>query len=242
MTRLTCAQADELAAAYLLGAVDADEDRDVTEHLATCRESHPELRNHAAVELLAMSLEPVEPRPELRDRLMATVARTRQDHVPAPVATHSPARRGAFDWLSNGWARGLAAAAVVAVISLGAWNIALQGEISASRQVARAVADAEAVHTVSGDAGRGLLLDTGSGSAFVAAEMDDLPGDRVYEAWLIPAEGAPVAVGVFRPGDGPMLVQLEEPLDGFATFALTVERERVESPTGVPVLAFSLAS
>jgi anti-sigma-K factor RskA len=173
---------------------------------------------------------------------MATEARTKQDHVAEQRAVSAPARGGMFDWLGGGWARGMAAAAVVAVIALGAWNIGLQGQLSASRQVAQAVADAEAVHTVSGDAGRGLLLDTGSGAAFVAASMDDLPNDRVYEAWLIPADGAPVAVGVFRPGDGPMLVQLDDPLDGYATFALTVERERVDAPTGAPVLAFSLGS
>ena len=240
--RISCAAVDEMAAAYLFGAVERDEERAVTEHLAGCREAHAELRDGLAGDLLAMGLEPVEPRPELRDRLMATVARTRQDHVAVREVVTAPPRRGPFDWLTAGWARGMVAAAVVAVIALGAWNIGLQGQLDASRQVARAVADAEAVHSVSGDAGRGLLLDTGSGAAFVAAEMDALPGDRVYEAWLIPADGAPVAAGVFRPEDGPMLVQLDRPLDGFATFAHTVERERVDAPTGAPVLAFSLGS
>ena len=240
--RISCAAVDEMAAAYLFGAAERDEERAVTEHLASCREPHAELRDGLGGDLLAMGLEPVEPRPELRDRLMATVARTRQDHVAAHGVEDAAPRRGMFDWLTAGWARGMVAAAVVAVIALGAWNIGLQGQLDASRQVARAVADAEAVHSVSGDAGRGLLLDTGSGAAFVSASMDRLPGDRVYEAWLIPAGGAPVAVGVFRPGDGPMLVQLDAPLDGYATFALTVERERVDAPTGAPVLAFSLGS
>ncbi|MEO8247636.1 MAG: anti-sigma factor [Chloroflexota bacterium] len=240
--RVSCAAVDELAAAYLFGAVGRDEEAAVTEHLASCREAHAELRDGLGGDLLAMGLEPVEPRPELRDRLMASVARTRQDHAAVREPVMDAPRRGMFEWLSAGWARGMAAAAVVAVIALGAWNIGLQGELSASRQVAQAIAGADAVHPVAGDAGRGLLLDTGSGAAFVAAEVDALPSDRIYEAWLIPSDGAPVAVGVFRPGDGPMLVQLDEPLDGFATFALTVERERVDAPTGAPVLAFSLPS
>lgn len=238
--RLSCAQVDELGAAYLLRAVDPEEERLVAEHLASCREPHPELRDGVSGELLAMSLEPVEPRPELRERLMASVARTPQDHRPAVVAA-PPSRRGMFDWLSNGLARGLAAAAVVAVIALGAWNIGLQGELRDTQAVARAVADAEAVHSLTGEAGRGLLLDTGSGAAFVASDLAALPSDRVYEAWLIPAEGAPVAAGVFRPGDGPILVPLDHALDGFATFALTVERERVDAPTGDPVLAFPIS-
>lgn len=237
--RISCTDVDELSAAYLLGAVDADEDGLIAEHLAACREPHAELRGGISGDVLAMSLEPVEPRPELRDRLMASVGHTPQDHRPA-VATAPHARRGMFDWLSTSPARGLAAAAVVAVIVLGAWNIGLQGELRDSQAVARAVAEAETVYPVTGDAGSGLLLDTGSGSAFVASELDGLPSDRVYEAWLIPADGAPVAAGVFRPGNGPMLVPLDHALDGFATFALTVERERVDAPTGAPVLAFPI--
>src|SRR5690349_9685671 len=136
--RISCAAVDELAAAYLFGAAERDEERAVTEHLASCREPHAELRDGLGGDLLAMGLEPIEPRPELRDRLMATVARTRQDHVTGREVVTAAPRRGAFDWLTAGWARGMVAAAAVVVIALGAWNIGLQGQLDASRQVARA--------------------------------------------------------------------------------------------------------
>ncbi len=245
---LTCAEADDLGAAYLLGALEPDEARAVADHLATCREPHAELRDGVGGELLALGLEPVEPRAELRDRLMATIERTPQDHAPLParvpptVRPASAARAGLFGWLTNGWARGIAVAAVVAAIALGAWNIGLQGQLRDSRAVADAIARATAVHSVQSDAGRGLLLETGSGSAFVPADMASLPGDQVYEAWLIPAAGAPVGVATFRPADGPMLVQLEHPLAGFATFALTVEAGFVPAPTGNPVMTFAIGS
>lgn len=241
-TRLDCAAVDEIAAAYLLGAVDPDEERLVTEHLASCRAPHAELRDGVPGEVLAMALAPVEPSLELRERLMASIARTPQEHAAPPVVERAPTTRGGLlGWLSPGWARGLAAAGAAAVLALAAWNIGLQAELDASRAVARAIAEAEAVHSVTGEAGRGLLLDTGAGAAFVPAELDDLPADRLYEAWLIPAGGAPVAVGTFRPGDGPMLVPLDQGLEGFATFALTIERERVAAPTGDPVLVLALA-
>ena len=44
MTPMTCAQVDELAGAYALGAVEADEDRAISAHLATCDRPHGEAR------------------------------------------------------------------------------------------------------------------------------------------------------------------------------------------------------
>ena len=44
MSAMTCAQVDELASAYALGAVEADEDRAISEHLDTCDRPHGEAR------------------------------------------------------------------------------------------------------------------------------------------------------------------------------------------------------
>jgi anti-sigma-K factor RskA len=249
---MTCDDADELAAAYLLGAVDGDEARAIAAHVAGCDRPHVELRDGVGGELLALGLEPVTPAAALRDRLMATIERTPQDHAPlvrAPVAAagrdvtarQPMRRRGAFDWLSNGWARGFSAAAVVAMIALGAWNLGLQSQLRDTRAVADAIAGARAVHTVASDAGRGLLLETASGSAFVPADMRSLPPDRVYEVWLIPATGAPVGVATFRPSDAPTLVQLDHPLTGFANFVVTVEPGFLQAPTGPAVMTLGLA-
>lgn len=253
---MTCDDADELAAAYLLGAVDGDEASAIAAHVAGCDRPHVELRDGVGGELLALGLEPVTPAAPLRERLMATIERTPQDHAPlvrAPVAAATPdviaprrepqpmRRRGAFDWLSNGWARGFSAAAVVAMIALGAWNLGLQSQLRDTRAVADAIAGARAVHTVASDAGRGLLLETASGSAFVPADMRSLPPDRVYEVWLIPATGAPVGVATFRPSDAPTLVQLDHPLTGFANFVVTVEPGFLQAPTGPAVMTLELA-
>jgi anti-sigma-K factor RskA len=250
---MTCDDVDELAPAFLLGAVDADESRAITAHLGTCERPHVELRSGVGGDLLALGLEPVAPPPALRDRLMATIERTPQDHAPVPSLAApagprprrelAPApRAGLFDWLSNGWARGFAVAAVVAVIALGAWNVGLQSQLRDSQAVADAIAGARAVHTVTSDAGRGLLLETANGSAFVPADMASLPNDRVYEIWLIPATGAPVGVATFRPSDAPTLVQLERPLAGFTSFVVTVEPGFVQAPTGPAVMSLPLAS
>ena len=83
MSAISCEQVDELAGAYALGAVDADEDRSMSEHLATCDQPHVEARDLiGAGAALAASAGDVAPSPGLRDRLMTTVAETPQEHRP----------------------------------------------------------------------------------------------------------------------------------------------------------------
>ena len=243
---LFCDRADELGAAYALGALGADEAHAVEQHLASCVEPHAELRDMlGADQALAASLEPVAPAAALRDRLLATVARTPQEHrseVPAAPAVDEPERRGWFDWLSPRLSRPLAAAALVALLSVGAWNLSLQSQLSQRGRALRSVADAIAgggvAFRVDGSAGRGYVVDTpGSGAALVVAGLTSLPADRLYELWLIDASGRPVAVGTFVPSDGSVaVVAVDRDLIGYATFAVTVERQRVAAPTGTPVM------
>lgn len=242
---LGCAEVDELDAAYVLGAVDPIEAQRVTEHLSSCREPHAELRALlGSGDVLAMSLAPVEAGPHLRARLMSTIAATRQEHVGAVERSAAPMtepRRGWLGWLSPGLARGLAAAAVVFAIAVGAWNVSLQSRLSDAERVTAAVASATAAHAVSGDAGRGLVLETNDGAVFVASALKALPANRIYELWLLDEAGAPRPVGTLTsaPSD-PTLVPLDQDLSGFATFAVTVERSRVEAPTGAPVMSGSV--
>ncbi|HSS36485.1 MAG TPA: zf-HC2 domain-containing protein, partial [Patescibacteria group bacterium] len=61
-TPLTCDEARDLAAGFVLGALAPDEMVAVREHLATCAEAHPEFEElGGVVPYLADSLEPVEP-------------------------------------------------------------------------------------------------------------------------------------------------------------------------------------
>ena len=69
--------------AYALDAVDPDETRAIDAHLAGCARPHGEARALiAAGDLVPAALEPVAPSSALRDRLMATVAATPQEHRP----------------------------------------------------------------------------------------------------------------------------------------------------------------
>jgi anti-sigma-K factor RskA len=243
--RLDCQAVDELAAALALGAVGADDVRVVADHLATCGEAHEAVRELlGAAEVLAMSLDPAAPSPGLRQRVLATIDRTPQDRAPArEIPTRAPrAARGWLDWLSPRVARPLAIAALVVVVALGAWNVALQSRLGqrdrALRDVAAAISEGDVAFRVDGSGGHGYVVETpGRGAALVVADLTALPADRLYELWLLDAAGTPVAVGTFRPGDEPLtVVLLERDLTGFATFAVTVEAERLDAPSNLDLV------
>lgn len=243
--RLSCAEVDELAGAIALGAMDGGELRAVDEHLAGCPEPHDAVRSLlGAGPLLSASLEPVAPSVGLRDRLMASAAATPQEHVPGHVVPDAePPRvgRGWLDWLTPGLARGLAAAAVVVAVALGGWNVALQAEIAAQQRITTALAGARAIYPVTGEAGRGLLLDTPDGPRFLATALDAPPSGSIYQLWLVGEDGVPVDAGIAAGADRLDLVPVEEGLVGFATFAVTVEASRVEAPSSSPVLVADLS-
>jgi hypothetical protein len=247
-TRLDCSAVDDLAASYALGAVDPGEHAAIGTHLATCPEPHDEARSLiGAASVLTDALEGVAPSLALRDRVMATVAQTAQEHRPAvaparePVAAEVTAPRQPW-WRLSPLASGLAAAAVVAAIGLGAWGAGLNGQLAERDAALRAVAAAEAIHPASGTAGSGWVIETGERVMFMAEDLADLPPDTLYEFWLIDANGTAVAVGTLTETDGVVLVPLERDLDGATTFAVTVETERVEQPVNDPVMVAAIGA
>jgi anti-sigma-K factor RskA len=248
--RYECRDVDELAAALVLGAVDADEARAAREHLETCDQPHEELRSFLGADaVLAAGLDPISPSASLRDRLMQSIA-VEPRTVVAPAIRERP-RRGWLDWLSPQVARPLALAGVAAAVVLGVWSVSLSGQLSERDRALRAVADAiaggQAAHPVAsliGDAGAGYVVDTaGSGSALVVANLGALDANQLYELWLIGADGVPVDVGTFRPsGEDVAVVAVERDLSGFDTLAISVESMRVEAPSGPIVMAGDLHS
>jgi hypothetical protein len=243
--RFSCADVDELAGALALGAVDPDEAMAAREHLETCEQPHAELRSLLGADaVLVAGLEPIQPSAGLRGRLMDSVGATppRAEAGPAPtVEGVVRERRGWLNWLSPQVARPVALAAVVAAIAVSAWGVSLSAQLGerdrALQDVANAIGQGEVALRVDGDGGRGYLVDTpGIGASFVVADLADLPPDALYELWLIGPSGA-VDVGTFRPGGAAVaVVPVEQDPAGFQAFAVTVEAERVDTPTSDPVM------
>ena len=233
---MSCEAADELAGAWSLDALEAEESAAIVQHLRSCDRPHPELRQaRGAGAVLAASLEPIEPSPALRDRLMRSI-----QAESAPVVDIE-ARRERSPWIP----RAVAGLAAAAAIVLAVWNVGLQGQLASRdaqlRDLAAAIGTGGPAYALSGDVGGGVLVEGRDGPVFVA-DLVPLEEGMVYALWLIGPDGAPVPVGTFEPTAGApvAIVPVDQSLDGFATFAVTVEEGPVDAPTTDPVLATSL--
>ena len=226
--RLTHDDAVELAAPYVLGALEPDEEAAVREHLRTCPESHAEFEElGSVVPALAEAVEPAEPSPALKSRILAAAAAERTGPAPvvsapvvaapvvaAPAVAEAPipidsGRRGPspVSWF-------LVAAAGIAVVALVAVNLLTLGRLNASEQYARDVAavletgsqpgavTAVLAPTESGGP-RGLAAVGPDGTVTMALQdLDPTSGSEVYEGWAIVGDAAPVPLGGFTVGDG----------------------------------------
>jgi anti-sigma-K factor RskA len=221
MQPMTHEQAVDLAAAYVLGALEAADMAAVRDHLATCPESHVVFERLGGVVpylLDTPDLELVEPPASLGDRIMAAAAADLAARgagaEPAPQRTiafpSAPERktRARSRTRQLNWAMRIAA--VVAIVAVGGWNLLLQNELGAARRYDQAVATVISAASQPGSqtvvlaptennqaSGIAAILPDGS----VVLAMRNLPatkGTEVYETWVIVGSAAPVPVGDFK--------------------------------------------
>ena len=225
--RMTHDEAVDLAAGYVLGALEPAEDAAVREHLATCDLPHPEFQEFGSVVPALLDLDEsqlVEPPSPLRDRVMAAAAADLGASAgaasvpPAVPAAPTPfpsaeERTGRAEQRAPasrlGWA--IRIAAVVAIVALGAWGLNLQRQLSDAQAFDQAVASV--VQAASQPGARTVILapgkgQQGSGIAAVNADgsvvmaMHDLPasaGGEIYTAWVI-VDSRPTSLGDFEVG------------------------------------------
>ncbi len=213
---LTCDEVRELAASFVLGALDGDEAEAVRTHLASCDDAHVELSELAEVlPVLAASVPVVEPSAALKSRLMAAAAADLASRstsvataIPAPTPFQTAEERGARSAQSRAAAGSWAVriAAVIAIAILGGWNLLLQAQLRDEQAYDQQVA---AVLAVAGQPGSlTVVMAPGAGPARGLAAIDpqgrmtlamrDLAqptGGSVYEAWAIAPGAAPVPLG-----------------------------------------------
>lgn len=269
---LTCDEVRDLAASFVLGALDADEAGAVRAHLADCADAHAEIAELGGVlPVLAASVPQVEPRPALKARILAAAAadlETRDatgpgtpdvEPAPAPIAFPSvierarrsaaPGRPGAGAWV-------LRIAAVLAIAALGGWNLLLQGQLDQARTYEQQVA---AVLDVAGQPGALTAVltaeggDGPSGLAAVAADgavtlamrgLAPTTGAQVYEAWAIGSDGTPVPLGGFQVGTAGVAYfeGAGSPADPGVVLALTLEPAPGATAPTAPIVSLGTTS
>ena len=89
---LTCDEVRDLAGSFVLGALDADAEAAVREHLAMCPEAHDEIEElSGALPVLAASAPVVEPPTELKARVLAAAQADLDERIAASVVTAATA-------------------------------------------------------------------------------------------------------------------------------------------------------
>ncbi|HEX3265418.1 MAG TPA: anti-sigma factor [Candidatus Limnocylindrales bacterium] len=227
---LRCSDVLEVAGSFVLGALPDAEADAVRAHLAACPEAHAEVAElGGVVPALFEAVELVPPPAGLRDRIMTAAAAEQRASeglgagvVPAAARTVGPStasddRPGGFDlgalFRRPAWV-GLAAAALVVALGLGAWNLQLRsqvdsltayrtGVVEVLEDAARPGAQLAVLVAPNGASGPSGLAAVGAdGSvAMVMRELAPTTGTQVYTAWLIGSQGAPIPIGDFKVDD-----------------------------------------
>ncbi len=265
---VNCDQVRDLAAGYVLGALEPSEERAVREHLASCPEPHEEFAElGSVVPALAEAVEQVQPPASLKERVMAAAAadlaaRQQAEQAAEPsegVVTFPSAeereeraarRTSGVTWL-------LRIAAVLAIVALGVSNAYLltrpqPADVAFREAVDRVVAAAAQEGSVTAilqpqEAGgpRGIAAVTPDGSIVLAMHgLAPTAGSEVYEAWVITGpDVAPEPVGEFRVGaDGTGVATLTgTPAAAGVTLALTREPGPDSTTPTAPILSVGVA-
>ena len=262
-TPMSHSEYEQLAAGYVLGALEPDDEHAFQQHLSGCPVCEANVRElEAVVGELAYAAPPVDP----PDTLWAGIRReirpeaARRTSIPA-AAPGPPAGAGVRRLrLLPALA---AAAAILLVVVLSLWNLNLRDQNAVYRD---RVAALERATQLANDPTANLvaLNDTpgappGAQAAVIASTREDrgvllvenlppLQRGRVYELWGVPegdfdrAEKAVVFVPLRRTGT--QTLQFEVPIQPGTVFAITDEPapDGSQKPTTKPLLSGSAAT
>ncbi len=221
-----------LVGPYVLDAL-PHEERDAFEgHLEMCSDCRAEAKGLLAAAAHLGQAAAVVPSLDLRDRVLAQAAQTRQVPPGGHRVDIAPPRRS--------WPMALAAAAAIAVVvALGALVLQADHRADQAEQVAAIVSspDAQAVEMSAGDAGSMKLVvskDHG-GSVIVADDMADPPTGKAYALWF-QVDGEMQPAGTFAPDtDGQVRQTVEDvPVD---VVGVTIENAGGAAEPTLPIIA-----
>jgi len=268
---LTCSDVADLAPAFVLDSLGPSESDAVRRHLAECPELHAEMAElNSVIPALFATVEPVEPPAGLKARIMAAAAADLAARQPAvtPPAVARPAAaqpRPAAEAPRRGWDLGalfrrpvwsaVAAAALIAAVALGAWNVQLRDQVAGLEayrsgvvKVLDTAAQPEAQLAVlappEGQGPTGLAAWGADGNvALVMRDLEPTTGTQVYEAWLIAGDAAPIPIGGFQVGmdrTGTFGTN-HVPLGAGVVVALTLEPTEGATKPTLPIVALGTA-
>jgi anti-sigma-K factor RskA len=208
----------QLTGAYALDALDDDEEGRFIAHLDGCETCQAEVTGLVSTAARLSDVVAIAPPPSLRERVLQAADRTRQE---PPVVTRLDAARRRRRVITGAIASALVAAAIVT------------GIVVTNNEPSQADVIASIVQAPDSQTLNGVVDGGGSATVFFSASLDegavklsDLPlvaADKIYELWLLPAEGAPIAAGTFRPAADGAVTKVMTDTGTAVGMALTVE-------------------
>ena len=249
-TPMNHSEYEQLAAGYVLGALEPDDEHVFQRHLGGCSECEANVRDlEEVVGTLAYAAPPVDPPETLWASIQRQIRPERRlQPQPRPVRQ----RR----WASPLVARLAAAAAIVAVAALSVWNVSLRDEnagyrdrVTALEQATRLLNERDTAKvTLEGSAAEAqatvLAAEAQDRGVLIVENLPPLQRGKVYELWGIPARGTgrPQKATVFTVPlrqQGPQTLEFQMPIERDTVFAITEEPgpEGSEQPTTPPILS-----
>jgi anti-sigma-K factor RskA len=253
-TPMSHSEFEELAAGYVLGALEPDDEHAFQQHLGGCPVCEANVRElEAVVGELAYAVPPLDPPDTLWAGIRREIRPEAARRTAIPAAPEPPAGAGVRRLrLLPALA---AAAAILLVVVLSLWNLNLRDQNAVYR--AR-VAALQRATELANDPGASLVTlqdqagTTGAQATVIASSRQDrgvllienlppLQRNRVYELWGIPAGERAQKALVFVPlrRQGTQALQFEVPIQPGTEFAITDEPgpDGSEQPTSKPLLA-----
>jgi hypothetical protein len=235
---------------YALGLADEAPATELREHLRqgcqTCGAGM--LSAQGLMTMLGATAPAMAPRPELRRRILAAVGageRRGWGWAPLWIAVSALSMAAAFYFYGRDRDNGLQAKrfqqqARAQLMELTRLNEALEILNQAdTRQVTFGAAEKAPPH------GR-IFVNPKSGVLLVASNLPPAPAGKIYEMWVIPKQGLPVAAGIFQAGETATAVHVRKlglNLAATQTIAVTLEPAGgVPQPTSQPVIVAGLSN
>ena len=247
--------ADDLAL-YALDELTGSDRQELEAHLETCAACRRELQAlRGDLGLLGLSTSGPQPPARSKERLMrAIAAEPRGVSLPEPA----PAPPRSLGWA---WVSAFAAVALLFVV-IGLWRssgrmkdqLAELGnrnqdqsvQLDRMNQELRLLTSPDAVHVSltpqkapKQPNGTAIFSPSQKRMMFMASNLAPVPEGKAYELWIIPAQGAPVAAGVFKPDEHGNAVMMDQKMPAGVeakAFAITLEKEEGSDKPTSPIL------
>ena len=227
-----------LVAPYVLGAVSAEEEREVRSHIMSCEECMREAESFSgAATSLALAVEEAPVPAGFADAVVARAESERPAGAGAPVKV---------EWWFR-WRKllaGAAAASVVAMIVLASAFLAQRAQVQSYESAIAPLVHGEGLRLAGAGGAVARMVPTADGATLFATGLGEAPDRHTYQLWLMECDEPnvietcdPTSAGTFDVSGGIAVLEIGSSLEGYDRAAVTVEPEGgSEEPTTLPVI------